>query len=171
MKNLLLFILLFPVNALATDDLDQIFERMAKIDRFVWEGAVFLNDVSLQQIRELGELEEEVRKDIDNPHHAGEKIPYYTFRFKDGLVVVCRNVSRNNSEEHIQFVSVSITSPRWPVLNNLNVGGKVVDIKTHLGAPSNDTGERLEYQGETEEVRFGYINDSITKVDFLYYAD
>ena len=171
MKYFLLIFLFFSAYSFATDDLIQSFERMAKIDRFARDGPTFLAGASLQDIRDLGALEEEVRTDEDNPYYAGEIILYYTFRFEEGLVVVCRDVSRKNSGERIQFIFVSITSPRWPIRNNLNVGENVKDIYQHLGTPNEDTGERLDYLGETEEIRFSYIENSITRVDFLYYAD
>jgi len=142
-----------------------------KIDKFVWYGPKFLEGLSIDQIRNLGVVDKESKEEQVNPFIDNVKIPYYIFIFKDGLEVYCRVVEDHVSGSHVQFTSVHVSSRRWPILYDLNVGQKLSKVMTVLGKPTADENNILRYNGETEDVSFHYVNDVVTRIVFQYYAD
>lgn len=141
------------------------------IDKFAWYGPKFLKGLSIDQIRDLGVVTKESKEYEDNPFIDNAKIPNYIFIFKDGLEVYCRVVEEHVSGPHVQFTSVHVSSSKWPILYDLNVGQKKSKVVMVLGKPSSDENNILRYSGETEEVSFHYHNGLVTRIVFQYYAD
>jgi len=75
------------------------------------------------------------------------------------------------SGPHVQFTSVHVSSSKWPILHDLNVGQKKSKVVMVLGKPTADENNILRYSGETEEVSFHYNNNLVTRIVFQYYAD
>ncbi len=170
MKTIYIFVLTFTVSVIASAEYSDTFAQMEKIDRFSYDGPVFLKEHTLEKIRNLGALENETKKEVENKYIEGEKIPYYTFLFKNGLEIRCRYITQHVSGPHVQLIYVKITSKKWPVLNNLGVGVEVSQLKNYLGNPNKVDSSMNSYQGETQEVRFTHKNGIITKIEFLYYS-
>lgn len=164
--KILTFILMMVFSVAAVAD-----NASKKIDQFVWDGPTFLEGLSIEQIRNLAAIEKETKQEEDNPFVDGEKIPYYIFVFKDGLEVYCRVVSDHADGPHVQLTSVDISSSKWPVLHELNVGQDVAKVVSVLGKPDSDEHNIMTYSGQTEEVSFHYSNGFVTRVVFQYYAD
>lgn len=161
---ILLLIIVFSAVAVAES-------AEKKIDKFVWYGPKFLEGFSIDQIRNLGVIEKEVIEEEDNPHIDNVKIPYYTFIFKDGLEIYCRVVEEHSADSHVQLTSVHISSSKWPILYDLQVGERISKVVSVLGKPNADERNILTYSGETEEVSFHYADDVVTRIIFQYYAD
>ena len=171
--SLCLFLISFsPVNADEIDlsNFQEMMARMAKVDNFAYEGPSFLKGLSIEKVRALGELKDEIKEEVENKYYEGETNPYYTFIFKDGLEVRCRYVTKHVSGPHVQFIYVKITSKTWPISNDLGVGKNISNLDDALGAPSEIKPSLLMYRGETEEVRFSHNNGIITKIEFIYYT-
>jgi hypothetical protein len=171
MRTFIIFCVFFIwTAAFASNDKYSFLEQAAKIDRFAWNGPGFLKNLSVEQIRKLGTIEKEVKEEVDNPYYEGEKTPYYTFHFKEGLKVHCRFVSHHASGPHVQFVSIEISSETWPILNNLKVGESINRVNEYLGKPDAEGKQMILYRGETEEVIFSHENGIVTKIEFYYYV-
>jgi hypothetical protein len=141
------------------------------IDKFAWYGPKFLEGLSIDQNRDLGVVAKESKEYEVNHFIDNTKTPNYIFIFKDGLEVYCRVVEDHVSGPHVQFTSVHVSSSKWPILYDLNVGQKKSKVVMLLGKPTADENNILRYSGETEEVSFNYNNDLVTRIVFQYYAD
>lgn len=170
MKLIHIFILTFSASVFASPDYSDTFAQMVKIDRFAYDGPTLLKGLSIEKIRELGVLKDEIKEEVENKYYEGEKIPYYTFVFRDGLKVKCRFITKHVSGPHVQLIYVKVTSRKWPILYNLGVGNNISQVKKYFGNTSVNDSSILVYQGETEEVRFKHKNGIITEVEFVYYA-
>ena len=141
-------------------------ERLARVDRFAWDGPSFIQDSSLERVRGLGKrLREEIRK-VPNRHVAGQVDEYRTLVF-DGLELY----GRVTSAQEFWPVTVAVTSAKWKIRDDLNVGTSAARIQAVLGPPMEVKGNVLLYEGETERVKFYVDRGAIRRIEFLYYAD
>src|SRR6266566_5077132 len=105
--------------------------RMAKIDRFVLDGELFLKDKSLSAIRKLEPPKKESVKKESNPYDAAQSYEYRTFRF-EGLEIY----GLVRPSDQFWPVHVTVTDARWKILNGLDVGTSATKIAEVLGQPN-----------------------------------
>jgi hypothetical protein len=156
----------FPLTAISQENDIAVFERLEKIDQFVWNAPLFLNKnaSSLQTARSVGKLQHEEIKKEPNQYIPDEVLEYRTLKF-DGLVIYGR------VEKGTEFLPITITISKdtWRVRDNLNVGTSTDHIREILGSPMKITGDYWEFQGESERVRFFVNGKTITKIELIYY--
>lgn len=140
-------------------------ERLAQVDRFAWTGPLFLKDHRLATLRTLAPLLGEDRVSRQNPHDPKLTDWFETLKY-EGLTVY-GSVQRGE----LRPIQVSITSAKWAIRRNLNVGAKESALKSVLGEPSEIKGAVLSYRGETEQIDFHVEYGKIQKIVFTYYAD
>lgn len=166
MRTITLFLIILialPVIASNQESLN----RRPVVDRFAWEGPIFLKEKSIEAIRALGKIRHETTETISNPHREGV-IHLHRITFSEGLEIYVRTFG---SPVQTQIIHVTITSPKWPVKDGLNVGAPVSRVIDVLGEPARKDHERVMYFGETEQVIFLTKRGTIKSVEFLYYAD
>lgn len=155
-------------------------ERRARIEQFIYEGPLFLQDNSVTAIRNLGEKNELVETDIhsDDPsqygHIQGSKIWKW-----DGLEIIGFEFEESYGRildpsevisKKVRPELITITSPRWKLLNGLEVEMSADRVIEVLGQPQRREGDALIFGGDPSEVTF-YINENkITKIIFWYYG-
>ncbi len=166
MRTITLFlIILISLPVIAADQ--ESLNRRPVVDRFAWEGPIFLKEKSIEAIRALGKIRYETTETISNPHGEGV-IHLDRVTFSEGLEIYVRTFG---SPVQTQILHVTITSPKWPVKDGLNVGAPVSRAIDVLGEPARKDRERLMYFGETEQVIFLTKGGTIKSVEFLYYVD
>lgn len=163
---LLIFALLSCPFAQAADENVEL-GKLEAIDRFAWDGPLFLKAESEKDVRKLGEVRGESSEVVPNPHVDGT-IKYTKLEFKGGLKIFFRTVG---PRAVVQFLSVTVSSPKWPIKSELNVGAPLARVLTVLGAPNERKGEEVVYFGMTEQVIFRINNERVSEVEFSYYAD
>ncbi len=166
MRTITLFlIILISLPVIAADQ--ESLNRRPVVDRFAWEGPIFLKEKSIEAIRALGKIRYETTETISNPHGEGV-IHLDRVTFSEGPEIYVRTFG---SPVQTQILHVTITSPKWPVKDGLNVGAPVSRAIDVLGEPARKDRERLMYFGETEQVIFLTKGGTIKSVEFLYYVD
>jgi hypothetical protein len=165
MRTITLFLtILISLPVIAADQ--ESLNRRPVVDRFAWEGPIFLKEKSIEAIRSLGKIRYETTETISNPHVEGV-IHLHRITLSEGLEIYVRTFG---SPVQTQIIHVT-TSPKWPVKDGLNVGAPVSRAIDVLGEPARKDHERLMYFGETEQVIFLTKSGTIKRVEFLYYAD
>jgi hypothetical protein len=141
-------------------------ERMAKIDRFAWDGPLFLpRDADAPQIRALARV---VREKSGTGVVNQVPVRYTTLTFEGGLVVTYRTFG---APAQSQVIDLTISCSRWAVKDGLGVGAPATRVVQTLGAVRRTRDGWLKYSGETEHVDFLINQDRVSKVVFTYYAD
>src|SRR5207249_10441382 len=116
--------------------------RESKIDRFAWDGPLFLKDKSLPALRRLGQLKAETVEKAANRHNPAQTDEFRTLRF-DGLEIY----GFVRASQEFWPIHVTITNVHWKVLHGLDVGAPSErDLKV-LGQPKEMTGNIMTYQG------------------------
>ena len=168
MRAIALLSIVLPLWAVTMmPDVEPQLDRMATIDRFVLDGPLFLKRTSGEDVRDLGEVASESTETVPNPHAEGS-IRYTKLRFKDGLEIYFRSFG---VPVQVQFIEVTVTSPKWPIKHGLNVGVPVDDVLRVLGEPTKKSAEEIAFTGETDQVIFHIKDAHVIQVQFLYYAD
>jgi hypothetical protein len=154
------------IPAFSAEDPQEISERQALIDRFVYDAPLFIRGKSLPALRKLGPLKKERIDRRPNPHDPGKMLEYRTLTFK-GLTV--RGFV--NDQNELAIIQISVTDSRWKILHGLNVGSPAAGIGKVLGKATREEKNTREYCGETECVDFNVKKGRIAEVVFNYYSD
>lgn len=164
----LLFTYIFITGyAIANETADPIqarMERMELIDRFVYDGPLFLKDKSLPALRKLGRLQNEKMEKHPNRYIPGQAVEYITLTY-DGLEIYGDVRERNR----LAPILVVVTGSTWNIKHNLSVGAPMSRVIKALGEPINTNNHALRYCGETECVSFMVKDGKISKIEFDYY--
>jgi len=160
------FLFVVTVPIVSADSVDDQSTRESKIDRFAWDGPLFLKDKSLPALRRLGQLKAESVQKAANRHNPAQTDEFRTLRF-DGLEIY----GFVGASQELWPIHVTITDVHWKVLHGLDVGAPSERVLNVLGQPKEMTGNIMTYQGETERVDFHVSKNRITKIEFHYYLD
>lgn len=134
-----------------------------RIDHYLRQTPVFLQDRSLAALRALGPLQREHTRTLSDPYDPIRINEFRTLVFEgltiDGLVV---------SGQELWPIRVTVTSPVWEMPERLNVGTSIDRVVTVLGMPAGSTSTVFSYQGGTESVNFSVHDETIIRIDLLY---
>ena len=121
---------------------------------------------TLQHVRGLSSLLKEKIEKAPNRHSPQQIDEYRTLTF-EGLELY----GRVTPTQEFQTITTVITSAKWKVRHDLNVGTNASRVETLLGPPLQRTNKVLRYQGESERVNFYVEKGIIKKVEFWDYVD
>lgn len=157
------FCLFFCGVILAADDI----APETKVDQFVADGPVFLQNFDLAQLSTLGKITaEKSTVDVDP---EGYQTTYFEYELADGLTVIVRKVTEHIDGPHLQLLYVKISSSKWQVLHNLQIGSAISKVEQLFGPPADRDGEQWIYDGFMHRVVFGEHNGVLTSIEFIYY--
>jgi hypothetical protein len=162
--TLLIFIYVSPV--IAGNPREDRFNRETKIDKFIYEAPLFIKGKSLQEIRKIGKLRREFMENKPNSHDPKTINTFITLQF-DGLEIN----GYLKSQDEFWPIQITITKPKWKILNAFDVGTPISRIYKILGHPKEQENNLIKYCGETECVTFFINKKTISKIEFHYYTD
>jgi hypothetical protein len=170
MRFAAIIIVIFTCTAqaqtMSNDDFERMLARQAAIDRFVRTAPTFIQGKSLEDFRKIGDIHDEIIKTVPNPHVPTKTDEFRTLKF-DGLEIY----GLVHSPKEFWPIKLTVFSPRWKILNDLNVGSPAQLIYDALGNPTKQSDDLKQYCGETECVNFQIKGGVISKIVFNYYAD
>ena len=147
-------------------DFERMLARQAAIDRFVRSAPTFIQGKSLEDFRNISDVQDEIIDTSPNPHVPSKTDEFRTLKF-DGLEIY----GLVRSPKEFWPIKIIVSSPRWKILNNLNVGSRSELIYDALGNPTKQSDNLKQYCGETECVDFQVRNDVISTIIFNFYVD
>lgn len=162
--KLIIVLIFLGTSAIAVDT--EIIARQAAIDQFVYHAPLFIKDRSLPALRNLDQLKAEQVNKKPNPLNPGKDVEFRTFLY-EGLEIYGAVLD----QKELAFIRITITDPRWQILNDLNIGSSVERIESFLGKPTKEYSNIRQYCGETECVNFHIKDSKIIKVELNYYFD
>jgi hypothetical protein len=153
-------------QAMSNEDFERMLAKQAFIDSFVREAPLFIKDKSIEGLRKLGELKNEIVKKSSNPHDPTKTDEFRTLIF-EGLEIY----GFIHPPQKFWLIQIIITKPEWKILNDLNVGSPAERIIKVLGKPNKEFDNMRHYRGETESVTFYIKGNKIIKIVLDYYVD
>jgi len=168
MKSIfILFVMLIAsAQAVSNEDFEWMLSRQEIIDSFVRKAPLFIEEKSLEGLRKLGKLKNEIVKKTSNRHNPNKKDEFRTLIFK-GLEIY----GYVHSSQELWLIQIIITKSDWKILNDLNVGSPAERIFKVLGKPDKEIVNMRQYHGETETIRSYITSDKIKKIVLNYYFD
>jgi len=160
------FILFSVPSVSASNIVESIWLQQKIIDRFAWDGPVFITSYSLEALRSLGQLRKEITKSIPNKYDGNKLVEFRILTF-DGL----KYIGWQNDKKELRPETIEIESSRWKILHGLEVGSSASRIIEALGSPTEKAANKITYIGETDEINFSISEGLITKIVFNYYVE
>lgn len=158
---------LVSFSALADSDAIEKWKKqeaeLAKIDRFAHDAPQFLKDTKLSSLRKLEGFIGEKKRVVPNKHDPDIDTTFYYFTY-EGMELY--GFVKN---EELYLIKVTITDPKWKLINDIAVGKPIEKVFSVIGEPSLKEDGIVTYS-YYETIKFYLSENIITKVEFIYYA-
>lgn len=143
-------------------------QQMQLVYRFISEAALLVDDKSSMAIRAIAPVSKETRKQFlpENALDDHRLWTSYLFEF-EGLIV--EGIESPDGRFFLQ--SLFYSDPKWLIPLGLNVGSSLDQVQSKLGKPKGATPQRIEYEGESQQVTFELQDNKVRAIQFTYYVD
>ncbi len=143
-------------------------QQMQLVYRFISDAELLVDGKSSKAIRAIAPVLKETTKQFlpENALDDRRLWTSYLFQF-EGLIV--EGIESPDGEFFLQ--SLFYSDPNWQVPLGLNVGSSMYQVQKKLGQPMSGTSQKMQYEGETQQVIFELQDNKVRAIQFIYYVD